>query len=82
MFNKFFNKFDKFVFFVSSKGGGGKISRTVGRGSDSRSVGGVNLLEGVQYPIVCHEINCTLLWGFFNHTVLQDIATNFSLTFK
>ena len=72
------------MFFVSSKGGGGGVKSLGLWGGEviQGRWGGVNLLEGVQYPSACHEINCTLLWGFFNHTVLQDIATNFSLTFK
>ena len=28
------------------------------------------------------QINCALLWSFFDHTALQDIAYDFSLTFK
>ena len=28
------------------------------------------------------QINCASLWSFFDHTALQDIATDFSLTFK
>ena len=28
------------------------------------------------------QINCASLWLLFDHTALQDIATDFSLTFK
>ena len=28
------------------------------------------------------QINCASLWSFFDHTALQDIALDFSLTFK
>ena len=28
------------------------------------------------------QINCASLWSFFEHTALQDIAWDFSLTFK